>query len=353
MFRRSIKRTERRALAAGAAVAVAVALAACAADGGGAAAPSSSSSSSSPDKVVTVKYGVTSKSISSLPTIIGDAKGYFADEGIALETVVTGQSGKVCQQLIARAIDLGECSTSDVVRSVAAGGPIKVRFFTSKSVLPNKVYVDRGITSWKQLAGKTVMVASQQDNTFYFTKLMAKHGGLKFPDDVTVTYAGSSTDRFAALSSGTVQATILTVPYDYLADKAGYHELDDLVDQLPPAKYFGNGVASTNDYAKKNPQVIKKVYAAEEKALKYMLNPSNKADVLTTIKEVGQLSGPTADDQAKYIYSRLIASGYYFAGGTANEGGIQGIIDSTVALGFVPKGAVKPSAIYDTSIVSK
>jgi NitT/TauT family transport system substrate-binding protein len=303
------------------------------------------------DGIITVKYGITSQSVTSLPTIIGEAKGFFADEGIKLESVVTGQSGKVCQQLIAGALDLGECSTNDVARAAAAGGPIKVRFFTSASVLPNKVYAKEGISSWADLKGKNIMVASQQDNTFYFTKLMAGQGGLNFPDDVTAAYAGSSTDRFAALSSGTVDATILTTPYDFQAEKAGFSELDDLVDHLPPEKYFGNGVATTNDYAERNPEILKKVFAAEQKALDYILNPANKADVIATIKDVGKLDPAVADELAEYIYGRLITSGYYLSGGAADPGGIQGIIDSTVALGFVDEGAITPEDVYDTSTV--
>ncbi|GAB3599999.1 ABC transporter substrate-binding protein [Microbacterium tumbae] len=326
---------------AGAALAIA-GLAGCSSGGG---------AQADDDGTITVKYGVTSQSVASLPTIIGEAEGFFAEEGIELETVVTGQSGKVCQQLIAGALDLGECSTNDVVRTVAAGGPIKVRFFTSASVLPNKVYAKEGISSWADLEGKTIMVASQQDNTFYFTTLMADQGGLDFPDGVTVTYAGSSTDRFAALTSGTVDATILTAPYDFQAEKAGFVELDDLVEHLPPEKYYGNGVSTTDAYAEENPEVIEKIFAAEQKALDYMLDPANKEDVIATIKEVGKLDADVADELGEYIYERLIGSGYYLAGGEADPDGIQGVIDSTVALGFLDEGAIAPDDVYDTSLV--
>jgi len=310
---------------------------------------SDSDGDSAESGMTTVKYGLTSKSISSLPTIIAESQGFFADEGITLEEVVTGQSGKVCQQLIANALDMGECSTNDVVRTVAAGGPIKVRFFTSASVLPNKVYAKPGISQWSDLAGKNVMVASQQDNTFYFTTLMAKEGGLNFPDDVTVTYAGSSTDRFAALSAGTVDATILTTPYDFMAEKAGYVELDDLVDHLPADKYFGNGVATTDSYASEHPDVIAHVYAAEQKAIEYMLDPANKADVIATLKDVGKFDAAIADELAEYVYGRLVTSGYYYVGGEPDDAGIEGVVDSLVALGFIQQDQIKPADVYDTS----
>ena len=70
--------------------------------------------------------------------------------------------------------------------------------------------------------------------------------------DVTLQYAGSSTDRFAALKSGAVDATILTTPYDFQAKTAGYTELDDLTKHLPATQYAGNGVVVGTQWAAKN-----------------------------------------------------------------------------------------------------
>ncbi|MDX6328284.1 MAG: hypothetical protein QOI83_667 [Streptomycetaceae bacterium] len=82
------------------------------------------------------------------------------------------------------------------------------------------------------------MVAGPRDNTMYFTKLMAAAGGPNLNDQ----YADSSTDRFAALKSGAVDATILTAPYDFKARADGFTELDDLTKHLSTSQYAGNGV---------------------------------------------------------------------------------------------------------------
>jgi NitT/TauT family transport system substrate-binding protein len=225
-------------------------------------------SAAAPQGVTVLNYGVTSKSLSSIPLLVGDAKGIFTQAGIKLNVAIVGQSGKVCQQVIAGALDVGECSTSDAVQAIASGGHITIPFFTSQSVLPNLVYAKKGITSWAQLKGKTVMMAGPRDNTLYFTKMMAAAGGLNL-NDVTLQYSGSSTDRFAALTSGAVDATILTIPYDYRAKAAGFTELDDLTKHLPASQYAGNGVVVTQDWAAKNGPVLKKLYSAMEKSLAY------------------------------------------------------------------------------------
>jgi NitT/TauT family transport system substrate-binding protein len=326
-------------------VAMAAAATACAvALGGCAQAPGSAAT---PQGATVLNYGVTSKSLSSIPLLVGEAKGFFAAAGLKLNVTVVGQSGKVCQQVIAAALDVGECSTSDAVQAIASGGHLTIPFFMSQSVLPNRVYTKKGITTWAQLKGKTVMVAGPRDNTLYFTKLMAAAGGLNL-NDVTLQYSGSSTDRFAALKSGAVDATILTIPYDYQAKTAGFAELDDLTKHLPASQYAGNGVVVTQDWAAKNLPELKKLYAAMEQSLAYALDPKNKAEVLAILQEQAKVDAATAS----WGYDNLLSSGYFFAGGKPDAAGLDGIVSSLKSLGFLATGKVPTSAeICDQKLV--
>jgi NitT/TauT family transport system substrate-binding protein len=323
---------------------VATATAFAVALGGCAQAPGSGTT---PEGATVLNYGVTSKSLSSIPLLVGEAKGFFAAAGLKLNVTVVGQSGKVCQQAIAAALDVGECSTSDVVQAIASGGHITIPFFMSQSVLPNRVYTKKGITTWAQLKGKTVMVAGPRDNTLYFTKLMAAAGGLNL-NDVTLQYSGSSTDRFAALKSGAVDATILTIPYDYQPNTAGFTELDDLTKHLPANQYAGNGVVVAQDWAAKNGPQLKKLYAAMEQSLAYALDPKNKAEVLAILRDQAKVDAATAS----WGYDNLLSSGYFFAGGKPDAAGLDGIVSSLKSLGFLTTGKVPTSAeICDQTLV--
>jgi NitT/TauT family transport system substrate-binding protein len=304
-------------------------------------------SAAAPQGATVLNYGVTSKSLSSIPLLVGEAKGFFTEAGLKLNVAVVGQSGKVCQQVIAAALDVGECSTSDAIQAIASGGHITIPFFTSQSVLPNRVYAKPGITSWAQLKGKTVMVAGPRDNTMYFTKLMAAAGGLNL-NDVTLQYSGSSADRFAALKSGAVDATILTLPYDYQAKTAGFTELDDLTKHLPASQYAGNGVVVGRDWSAKNGPVLKKLYSATEKSIAYALDPNNKADVLSIVQQQAKVDAATAN----WGYDNLVSSGYFFAGGKPDTAGLDGIVSSLKSLGFLSAGKAPTSAeICDQTLV--
>jgi NitT/TauT family transport system substrate-binding protein len=309
---------------------------------GGCAKPPSSGADT-PKGATALNYGVTSKSLSSIPVLVG----FFSQEGLKLDVVVVGQSGKVCQQVIAHALDVGECSTSDTIQAIASGGKITIPFFMSQSVLPNRVYAKRGITKWSQLKGKTVMVAGPRDNTLYFTRLMAASGGLNLKD-VTLQYAGSSTDRFAALKSGAVDATILTTPLDYQAKTAGYTELDDLTKHLPAKQYAGNGIVVGTQWAAQNKDVLKKLYSAMEKSLAFSLDPKNKAEVISILEKQATLDAATAE----WGYTSLLSSGYFFTGGKPDAGGLMGIESSLKSLGFLSQGEIpSEKEIFDSSLV--
>jgi NitT/TauT family transport system substrate-binding protein len=313
--------------------------------GGCAQAPSTGAAA--PKGATVLSYGVTTKSLSSIPLLVGEAKGFFSEVGLKLDVVVVGQSGKVCQQVIAHALDVGECSTSDAIQAIASGGKITIPFFMSQSVLPNRVYAKSAITNWSQLKGKTVMVAGPRDNTLYFTRLMAAAGGLNL-NDVTLQYAGSSTDRFAALKSGAVDATILTTPYDFKARTAGFTELDSLTKHLSAKQYAGNGVVVGRQWAAGNKPVLQKLYSAMEKSLAYSLAPQNKADVVSILKQQANVDAATAS----WGYTNLLSSGYFFTGGKADPGGLNGIIASLKSLGFLSQGTVpSPADIVDGSLV--
>jgi NitT/TauT family transport system substrate-binding protein len=211
-------------------------------------------------------------------------------------------------------------------------------------VLPNRGYAKKGITSWAQL---TITVAGPRDNTLYFTKLMDSAGGLNL-NDVSLQHSGSSTDRFAALKSGAVDATILTTPYDYQAKAAGFTELDDLTKHLPASQYAGNGVVVSQDWAAKNGPVLKRLYSAMEKSLAYALDPKNKADVISILQQQAKVDAATAN----WGYDNMLTSGYFFTGGKPNPGGLDGIVSSLKSLGFLSTGKVPTSAeICDPTLV--
>src|SRR3954471_11953377 len=157
---------------------------------------------------VTLTYAATTLGWNLVPTIIGQEKGFYAAEGLTVEPVITGQSAAVCQQILARAAEIGGCSTSDTIQTIEASGGAPLVIIMQETVGPlhNGLIVRPDMTSYADLKGKTVMLGGPKDNTVYFFKTMARANGLR-DDDYDVTYAGSSSARYAALQVGGVAAS--------------------------------------------------------------------------------------------------------------------------------------------------
>jgi ABC-type nitrate/sulfonate/bicarbonate transport system substrate-binding protein len=49
-----------------------------------------------------------------LPDMVAQGKGFYAAENLTVDQVVAGQSAAVCQQILARAVDIGSCNLNDM-----------------------------------------------------------------------------------------------------------------------------------------------------------------------------------------------------------------------------------------------
>jgi NitT/TauT family transport system substrate-binding protein len=174
----------------------------------------------------TLNYAGTTLGWNLTPQLIAQDKGFYAAEGLTVDTVIAGQSSTVCQQLLARAVEVGGCSLNDTLQTVeASGAPLALIVQQTVSVLHNGLMVRPGLSSYADLKGNTIMLGGPKDNTDSFFRVMARANGLR-DDDYDVTYAGSSSARYAALLAGGVDASLLTDPFDYQIEHEGFQRFD-------------------------------------------------------------------------------------------------------------------------------
>ena len=136
---------------------------------------------------------------------IAEAKGFFAAEQLTVDFNAVGQSSSVCQQLVTRAVDLGNCSLNDMIQAVEiSGAPLVLLVNETVTALNYAVMARPQLQGWSDLRGKSAIVGSPKDNTVFFFRTMARANGLG-DDDYDFQYAGASNARYAALTTGAVQ----------------------------------------------------------------------------------------------------------------------------------------------------
>jgi len=309
-------------------------------------APTNESSSSSISMTPSsLTYAVIGLTWTSAPDLIIQEKGFLAEENLTVEQVISGQSSASCQQVLAKAAQIGGCSISDMIQAVEAGNAPLVIFMRAFAQPPNySIMAKPEIKTWADLKGKTIMVGGPKDNTVFFTRAMARPNGLQ-DNDYSFQFAGASGARYAALKSGAVDAAILTDPFDYNAAQEGYTSLDTLTPKYVNADNYG--YASTvvhRDWARDNGDVLTRFIRAYVKATRWMNDPANQEALFSLLGTKLNLDRPSFDR----IYKKnVLDARLWSVEDPVTDSGTQGVENSLVELGSLTQPTPPPSKYYD------
>jgi NitT/TauT family transport system substrate-binding protein len=341
-----LKKSGRRrnlAIAVGVALVTWVSLAACSSSSPG----NSSSSPAGGDTTASIDFGVTGISASTVPLFAGEQEGFFAKHGIKLNIINAGQSQAVCEQLIANALQMGQCSMTDTIQAIIKGGPLVMIDNEDTTALPYDLVVGKGVKSWADLKGKTIMLGGPRDNTVYFFSLLAQAAGYSL-SDFHYVYAGASSSRFAALISGSIQGTLLTLPYNSQAESNGYSKLAATGTVLNAGNYAGGGTSVATSYAKAHPGVIKGYVAAWRESMAWVYNPANKQAVINLMIK----DGKATPSSAQVTYDALVTGKYWEENPTIDGSAVKGAEQSLYQVGFLTGTPPVSTKFYDTAFTS-
>src|SRR5262249_21829479 len=128
------------------------------------------------------------------------------------------------------------------------------------------------IASAAELRGCRVSVDAATTGYAFALFDMLASAGLQ-EGDYTVVKVGGMTQRFADLCQGNNAATLLSSPYDLLAERAGLRVLQPL-----EGPYQGNVGAARRDWARRNPQLLRAFVKAYLEAVGWLYEPANKPE---------------------------------------------------------------------------
>jgi NitT/TauT family transport system substrate-binding protein len=102
--------------------------------------------------------------------------------------------------------------------------------------MPFELYSNSKLTSMKEMKGKRFAISRFGSLSDFLTRASLLRFGID-PKEVTILQIGSTPARFAALSSGGVDATILWFPVTETAKTMGFRKLFDLKEMYPEWPY--------------------------------------------------------------------------------------------------------------------
>jgi NitT/TauT family transport system substrate-binding protein len=221
-----------------------------------------------------VRMGSSSTNVSFLALYTALNRGFFKDEGIDLE-IVFMPANLASTAVLNGDLDYNGAVTGTIGAAVQ-GRPMKVLLFTvSKPLL--FLIGQKNIKDLKQLKGKKIAGSSPGGSATLLANQALKQIGLEPGKDVSVLQmSGNAASRYAVLESGVVDASLLSVPENIIAQEKGYNELLFLGDVV---EFPQNGFGTSEKRISENPDEVYRMVRATLRGLQFIWDKNNSEAV--------------------------------------------------------------------------
>jgi NitT/TauT family transport system substrate-binding protein len=155
-------------------------------------------------------------------------RGYYRQEGLDAQLIVM-PSALGTQALLGGNVKFSTAGGAGLL-PILRSAPIRFMFTTFNRPM-FWLYSRSDIRSVENLKGKKVGVSSLGSGPDSLLREILKKHGLDGGRDVAIMPVGSGTARFFALQAGTVDAAMLSIPANLMAQDAGFRELVSFIDQ--------------------------------------------------------------------------------------------------------------------------
>jgi NitT/TauT family transport system substrate-binding protein len=159
---------------------------------------------------------------------IARERGYYRQEGLDVQLVVM-PSALGTQALLGGNVKFSTVGGAGLL-PILRGAPVRFMFTTFSRPM-FWLYARPEIRSVENLKGKKAGVSSLGSGPDSLLREVLKKHGLDGGRDVAIMPVGSGTARFFALQAGSVDAAMLSIPANLMAQDAGFRELVSFVDQ--------------------------------------------------------------------------------------------------------------------------
>ena len=234
-----------------------------------------------------IRIGIPVMAMSQLPILLAKEKKLFEAEGLEPE-VIQIRTALALPALLGSDLDF-TTSAETTIRAAVSGMPLKAIGFTGiRSSLV--LVVQPGIQSVAALKGGKIAVSSLRTTTDFVARDIVRYYGLNPDKDIVTMPLGSEANKIAALNGKAVEAAILTLPDDSIAEEQGFKKLvfaGDIVEGLQ------SGLACSVKKINENPAQVERIARVLVRSLE--LTRARRGDALDFIAKQWRLSRQVAE----------------------------------------------------------
>ena len=276
------------------------------------------------------------------PIWVVQEKGFLKKQGLDAEVISITASPIALQAMLAGELDVIVTSVTTLVNSRLAGADI-VMIMGMVPTFVDHIITLPSITKVEQLKGKTGGVNRIGSTSDLGLRLALRKLGVDPEKEAKIITSGGNPERFAALSKGVVQFTIMPEPFVREAEKLGFKDFLDIGSLKIP--FWWNAVLTRESIIKaKRPAVLKFVKAMTE-AL-HFLKTEKEASKQIFSKNL-RITDPESLERAYRAYSVVFPEAPY-----PTPEGVKTMLDDLAPRN--PKAAAADSkAFVDMSFVQE
>jgi len=238
-----------------------------------------------------VRFAYPAKSLNYLPITIGRDKGIFQAEGIDLQMILVASTIQVAA-LSTGDIDFSGAQ-SQVMAGAARGLPVKVVGFLT--IKPSFWLMAKPeIRSMADLKGKIIGITAVGSSTDTLARFLLTKNGLTPDREVALIGTGTTSNILTAMKAGTVDAGVLSPPFNAMATQMGYRTLAYFGDYVEQSL---SGVGTSDKMIRERPELVRRMLIATIKSLR--LIQQRPADSMQFISKEWSVDSASATELYK------------------------------------------------------
>ena len=283
---------------------------------------------------------VSFSGVSTVPLRVAAARGTFASHGLQVVTEFTPNSTLLREGLAAGKYDVAHAAVDNAVAMTEMDHADVVILMGSDDSM-TELIVQPDIASVADLRGRTVAVDAP--NTAYALQLrkILLMNGLTAGTDYTMKEVGGTPQRLQAMvRDKAYAAAMLNPPFSIEAKSAGLKSLGSAAKLIGP--YQGVGAFVLRSWAKDHRDTLVRYLAAYVEALRWFLDPANKAEAVAFLTAELKLS----PDVAAEAYARAAAPGGLVPDARLDVAGLANVLKLRAEIEQQWKGIAPPSERY-------
>ncbi|HEY7216812.1 MAG TPA: ABC transporter substrate-binding protein [Candidatus Binatia bacterium] len=285
-----------------------------------------------------VRIAYPSTSFTTIPILAATKFGLYQQEGLRPELILMRPNISVTA-VVTGQVEFATAHGS-IVRAAAQGMPVKSLMVVADR--PAYYLVAKpGVNSVGALRGRSVGIASLGGSVHLMTKEFLAQNNLDADRNVALVVTGDHNTSIQAMQNGHVDAAVISVPWQTVAEKAGFRKLAYFGDvmRLPMA-----GLGASEENIGKKPDLLRRAVRATLRGIDFLRDARNKKEVVGIMVAWFRVNA----EQAQEAYSQMVEA--YPANGIVADEVIEKDLDIARQTGAI-KNRVPLSRVVDFQFV--